>query len=209
MPQIGLSLPSTERKLQCSIFFFFFFFRVHRFCSRRTHAGVAYRGTLLEMGLVFQLRLYHKLESPAQSASVKSCPRCEHTLDLAQSVFCSGPQARNGLRHRCRRVLHSSLVGKKLPSGLQNQHQRPGGIQVSQLFRDFCVRHMFSSTLLTLVSPQQTRCLMKKSITSLQLLSLNQTLRVRLPDFSRAYTFIRPDNHMCISADGESSVTYV
>ncbi|KAF0039546.1 hypothetical protein F2P81_007781 [Scophthalmus maximus] len=54
---------------------------------------VAQCGTPLELCSVrFQLYLYHKLESPAQFGSVKNCPRCEHTLDLAQSVRCSGPR---------------------------------------------------------------------------------------------------------------------
>lgn len=108
VPQIGLSSTSTERKLQCSSIF-----KVHWISSGLTREGVARRGTRLEMGLVrFQLCLYHKLESPAQFTSVKNCPRREHTLDLAQSVCCSGPQACNVVRHCCLLVLHSSGMGK-------------------------------------------------------------------------------------------------
>lgn len=52
------------------------------------HAGgcIARSGTCLEKSLIrFQLCLYHKVKSSAQFTSVKNCPRCPHTLDLAQS----------------------------------------------------------------------------------------------------------------------------
>lgn len=45
----------------------------------------------------FQFSLYHKLESPPQFTFVKHCPRCPHTLNLAQSVRCSGPRACNSV----------------------------------------------------------------------------------------------------------------
>lgn len=90
--------------------------------------GAAHRGTRLEMGLVrLQLRQYHKLESPAQFTSVKICPRGEHTLDLAQSVRCSDPQACNGVRHRCLLMLRSSPIGKTADGFPQTNIQQPKG----------------------------------------------------------------------------------
>lgn len=88
-------------------------------------------------GLVlFQLCLYHKLESPVQFTSVKSCPRCEHTLDLAQSVCCTGPQACNRVRHAAYWCC-IQVVWEKNSWRPSNQDQRPGGIQEFQIFRGF------------------------------------------------------------------------
>lgn len=93
VPQTGLCMRSTEHKLQCSSIP-----RVHWLYSRLAQEAVVHQGTHMEMGLVcFQLYLYHKLESPAQFTSVKHSPCCEHTLDLAQSMCCSRPQACNSM----------------------------------------------------------------------------------------------------------------
>lgn len=65
---------------------------------RLTQEGVAYYGMRLAMAP--HLCQYHKLHSAAQFKSIKSCPHCEHTLGLAQSVACTGPLACNIARHR-------------------------------------------------------------------------------------------------------------
>lgn len=87
---------------------------------------VAQCGTPLELCSVrFQLYLYHKLESPAQFGSVKNCPRCEHTLDLAQSVRCSGPR----LVIVCVSLLPTGAAfksyGKKVQGEPSNPDQQP------------------------------------------------------------------------------------
>lgn len=88
--------------------------------------SIGHRGTHLEMALVrFQLCLYHKLESPAQFTSVKSRPRCPHTLDLAQSDGCSGPQACSSVCHCCLLMPHSGCVGKREKKLLENFNPRP------------------------------------------------------------------------------------
>lgn len=94
-----LALAWQEQKGNCNAAVFS---KVRWLSSRLLQKGAAYRGTRLATVLVaFQLGLYHKVESQAQFKTIKSCPRCEHTLTLVQSVFSRGPQACNVVRHHC------------------------------------------------------------------------------------------------------------